>query len=668
MKKDNKCNRSFARKLTRRVILVLIIMMTALGFVMYQLTKSVVVEFSAKIFHSNMQASAQFFSNALSDVGDAVTNYVYDVEQNLDNPRGLQEIIDRMVELNPRVRGCEVLYVEDHKDEEWCREAIASDSAYWTEPFFDGTDGKTPLVAHHHPLHNRHGEVVAFLRTFLSLEFMTRQLERQDSIFLKDLWMVPVTRDGKVFQSYVFTRDGTYVTHPNRRRILKGRFFPHIKDADAGGMASMVVDEMQQGRKSHSETDRVLKINRKMTYLFYVPLEQTDWMLAVTVHTISLDIFGVVVGAFMLVVIGFMMVVMFIVCRFTIKRAVHPLIQLAGAADEVASGQFDAELPAIRSRDEIQLLRDSFENMQHSLTDYVEELKNATASKASLESELRIAHDIQMSMLPKTYPAFPGRHDIDIYGFMMPAKAVGGDLYDFFIRDEKLFFCIGDVSGKGVPASLLMAVTRFLFRNIAAYTQETNHIADALNHALSSTNETGMFVTFFLGVLDLQTGVLNFSNAGHNPPYVLSKGQVTELKCDSNIPVGVVPDWQFTAQQFQMTAGDCVFLYTDGLSEAEDYQHQQFGIDRLIQVATNASCQPQRLIEAMSTAVKFFIGDAEQSDDLTMLAVEYIQMGNPTGQATDGNPAGAGSQGGEMTMNEMKIEGLTFDGLTGNYE
>ena len=658
MKKDNKCNRSFARRLTLWVMLVLFIMMSALGLFIYRMTKGIVIDFTGNIFHSNMQASAKFFSNVTSDVGEAVTNYIYGVEQHLNQPQQLQEIINRMVKLNPRVRSCEVLNVEDHADEEWCREAMANDSAYWTEPFFDSSDGKTPLVAYHHPLHDSQGNVVAFLRTCLSLEFMTQQLERQDSIFINDLWLVPVAQDGKIFNSYVITRDGTYVTHHDRRRILKGRFYPHIKDADEPGTASKVINDMQQGKRSNSETDQVLKINRINTYLFYIPVEQTDWVMAVTVSTISLDIFGVLMGAFMLLVIGGMMIVMFLVCRFTIKRAVNPLIQLAGAADEVAGGQFDAELPVIRSRDELQLLRDSFENMQHSLVDYVEELKNATASKASLESELKIAHDIQMSMLPKTYPAFPDRNDLDIYGFMMPAKAVGGDLYDFFIRDEKLFFCIGDVSGKGVPASLLMAVTRFLFRNIAAYTQEPNYISDALNHALSSTNETGMFVTFFLGVLDLQTGLLSFSNAGHNPPYVLSRGQVRELKCDTNIPVGVVPDWQFTAQSLQLATGDCVFLYTDGLNEAEDCSHQQFGTSRMMQVATNASSHPQRIIEAMSTAVKFFIGDAEQSDDLTMLAVEYIKQEHSTGDAAHDET------GGGISMNEVKIEGLTFDGLT----
>ena len=245
-----------------------------------------------------------------------------------------------------------------------------------------------------------------------------------------------------------------------------------------------------------------------------------------------------------------------------------------------------------------------------------------------MESELKIAHDIQMSMLPKTYPAFPDRHDIDIYGFVMPAKAVGGDLYDFFIRDDKLFFCIGDVSGKGVPASLVMAVTRFLFRNVASYTQHPHQIAVALNEALSTNNDAGMFVTLFLAVLDLRSGHLSFSNAGHNPPLLVGDAVVSTLSCDANIPVGVMSGFDYTEQHLQLHPGDSIFLYTDGLNEAEDSHHQQFGIERVQQVARTSANHPQRLIEAMTASVKSFVGDAEQSDDLTMLAVKYTF--NPT--------------------------------------
>ncbi|MBQ6432973.1 MAG: SpoIIE family protein phosphatase [Bacteroidaceae bacterium] len=653
MKKARKYNMSFARRLTRWVMLVLFIMMSALGYLIYQMTKSVVVEVSGGTFHSNMNVSAMTINKEMTDVSKTVRANVYAVEQSLGQPDQLEGIMRRILDQSPRVRSCGISFIEGyypqkgrafcpyvsrdsvqtdsipavgHRDDylkaEWFTEALEADSAYWSEPFFDGRYARTPLVAYMVPIHDKQGRVVAILGADLSLGFMTELLKKLNNMFGHDSWAIAFTIDG-VFNSHVITRDGTYITHPEHQRILKAKLYPHIKDADEEGVAKRVIENLKEGKRSIDETDKVLLVNRIKSYLFYIPISDTDWSMAVTVPVISIDFFGIAVGAAMLLIIIGMLMVTFFVCRLAIRRAAAPLKQLAATADEVASGQFDTPLPAIDSRDEIHLLRDSFENMQHSLTDYVEELKSATASKASIERELNIAHNIQMAMLPKTYPAFPDRHDIDAYGLVMPAKAVGGDLYDFFIRDDQLIFCIGDVSGKGVPASLVMAVTRSLFRNIGAYTKEPEQILIALNEALSSGNDTGMFATLFVGVLNLATGMLNYSNAGHNPPLVLSADNVDSLACDANIPVGVMEGWQYSRQERQLNVHDTVFLYTDGLSEAEDSDHRLFGIERVQQVARVSAIQPLRIIEAMVSSVKLFIGDAEQSDDLTMFAIQY---------------------------------------------
>ena len=259
----------------------------------------------------------------------------------------------------------------------------------------------------------------------------------------------------------------------------------------------------------------------------------------------------------------------------------------------------------------------------------MEDLKTTTAAKASIENELEIAHGIQMSMLPKKYPAFPDRTDVDVYGQVTPAKAVGGDLYDFFIHDEKLFFCIGDVSGKGIPASLVMAVTCSLFRNIAAHTTKPEIIVTGLNEALCTNNETNMFVTVFAGVLDLKTGHLSYSNAGHDMPLLIDDNGVTILSCDPNVPAGVSADWTFTSQQLVLKEGATLFLYTDGLNEAEDVRHNQFGMKRMLDVANGASSRPEELVNTMKQAVEQFVGGADQSDDLTMFAIQYLKSSTP---------------------------------------
>ena len=230
--------------------------------------------------------------------------------------------------------------------------------------------------------------------------------------------------------------------------------------------------------------------------------------------------------------------------------------------------------------------------MQESLKQYIEELKESTTAKASLESELHIAHNIQMSMIPKTFPAFPQRNDIELYASLTPAKAVGGDLYDFFIRDEKLFFCIGDVSGKGVPASLVMAVSRTLFRNISAHTEQPSHIVDMMNVNVCEGNESCMFVTLFVGVLDLKTGHLRYSNAGHDAPYL----QASMLPCDPNLPIGLMPEHEYSEQEITLAPGSTLFLYTDGLTEAENARQEMFGRKRVEDVITTFSGTPQQLI------------------------------------------------------------------------
>jgi len=249
-----------------------------------------------------------------------------------------------------------------------------------------------------------------------------------------------------------------------------------------------------------------------------------------------------------------------------------------------------------------------------------------TASKAAIENELKVAHDIQMSMLPKIFPPFPERNDIDIYGMVTPAKDVGGDLFDFFIIDEKLFFCIGDVSGKGVPASLVMAVTRSLFRNISAHTSEPDHIVTALNEALTDGNETNMFVTVFVGILDLSNGLLRYCNAGHDAPIFIGQG-VGLVPCDSNLPLGVMSGYKYTLQELTVEHQTTIFLYTDGLNEAENIDHLQFGIQRIQILAeellSTGKNQPSTIVKKMAEAVHNFVGEAEQSDDLTMLAIKF---------------------------------------------
>ena len=251
-------------------------------------------------------------------------------------------------------------------------------------------------------------------------------------------------------------------------------------------------------------------------------------------------------------------------------------------------------------------------------------LAESQVTEARLGSELHIARNIQMAMLPKIYPPFPERTDVDVYGSLTPAREVGGDLFDFFIRDEKLFFVIGDVSGKGVPSAMVMTVVQSLFHSFAARMSDPARIVSSLNEAGCRNNEATMFVTLFLGVLDLPTGRLHYCNAGHDHP-VLLREKAEILPSESNLPVGVFPDTRYVAQELQLPAGTTIFLYTDGLTEARNERREQFTRQRVLDVLGGLTGETdcRKLLEKVGDAARRFMGHVPQSDDLTMLAIRY---------------------------------------------
>lgn len=439
------------------------------------------------------------------------------------------------------------------------------DRGYWCLPYVDSMSTKRALVTYSVPLHDKSDSIYAVLCADVDLR-----------------WVRQIVEDAKPYDfatTSVMSRDGQYICQQ---------------------------DSVFEGYLLEGNVDRVLwKVD------FKIPEDRIMREPNILInHMIS-------------VLLGLLLVVT-IVLYFVIRRQLKPLQQLAESTVEVAHGTFDVELPVITTHDEVRNLRDSFEKMQYSLANYIEELKKTTASKAMMESELKVASDIQRSMLPKIFPPYPDRKDFDVYGELTPAKAVGGDLFDFYIHDEQFFFCIGDVSGKGVPASLVMAVTRTLFRTVSAQVSSPEVIVGMLNNAMADGNDSNMFVTLFVGVLDIATGRLTYCNAGHDAPLLVSQtASPAFLPADANLPVGVMPDWQFSLQETMIPADTTILLYTDGLTEAENKDHAQFGEDRIVATARTASPLPRDIVTTMTAAVQVFVNGADQSDDLTLLAIQF---------------------------------------------
>ncbi len=317
---------------------------------------------------------------------------------------------------------------------------------------------------------------------------------------------------------------------------------------------------------------------------------------------------------------------LFVFCTIAIYQMVKPLQLFAEAAVNIAKGNLDTPLPEIKSKDELLHLRNSFEYMQSSLKQHIEDLKTTTASQQRLQSELIIAHDIQMGMIPTI---FPERDDLDLFASMTPAKEVGGDLYDFIIEGDELFFIIGDVAGKGVPASLYMAVTRTLFRNLAGNYQSAANIMREMNHAIASTNDSMIFVTAFIGVLDLKTHHLTYCNAAHNAPAILMPdGCCRLLDIDTNLPIGIEDHFNYEEQQIPFPVDTALLLYTDGLTEATymagDGSRKLFGEERILHdLGKNKNASAIEAVDYLKQHVTVFADGLEQGDDLTLMFLRH---------------------------------------------
>lgn len=687
MGKKQKNLKSFSRRLTRWIVYTQLLVVGGAAYLIYAFAKDVIKQEELDLYKSYLTITNAKVGQILTGVSTATINHVPQIESSLSQPDNMFGIMKEVVSQNSHIRSCGISFIADYYPNKghrfcpyavrdtlgnvkvyndasvrhdylkapWYLEALEASEAYWSKPFFSANDTLKPSVSYLVPIRDKQGKTVAILGADMSLDWFRGEIfganhyinqddtirfyinnghhpddsldESSSSIFEDRKWRF-------VSYNFIIDDDGTFVAHPNPRIVLKQNYFDRAKET-TDTIDDYVGHQMVAGKKGTYKNDKddidyfeFFDVEFFSTYMFYEPIEHTNWSLAIVVPRLMVDGSSIAFGIVLLILIGLGLLVLRIVARIIIRRTTKSLKQLAVSANEVAKGNFMASLPKIKHNDEIRLLRDSFEDMQHSLTDYMEELKTTTASKASIENELKIAHDIQMSMLPKKFPPYPERSDIDIYGTLIPAKAVGGDLFDFHIRDEMLFFCIGDVSGKGVPASLVMAVARSLFRNVSAYVFSPETIITAISQALAEGNESNMFVTLFIGVLNLTTGHLSYCNAGHNAPLIIDKNGCQMLPCDANIPGGVMSQWTFSKQEVMLEPQTTIFLYTDGLSEAEDMFHDQFQMERVHKVMGDLQSrhitQAEAVVQKMSEAVHTFVGGAEQSDDLTMLAIRYL--------------------------------------------
>ncbi len=490
----------------------------------------------------------------------------------------------------------------DYTQRLWFRNAMQKRRGYWTDPYID-YDNKTDLMTSYVlPCFDSHGRIYAVLLADVDLNDLTSDLND--------------VRPYEDSYSFILTKQGQYVAHPDKKLILRANIFERAKALGNSDLTD-VGRKMTAAASGTIETD--LDGHREM--LCYAPMKRTGWSVCSVIpyHSVMHELGSATFSIIAILVIG--LALLSICIRLLVKYMSKPIKELTDASYIIAKGNFDAPLPNVETKDDIRKLHDAFAHMQQSLSRYIHEVESTTRAKERIKSELSIARNIQMGLVPKRFSPFADCPDLELFASLTPAKEVGGDFYDFFLRNGKLVFAIGDVSGKGIPASLIMAITRTLFRVISKTEDSPARIVSQLNNAIVENNDSNMFVTFYTGTLELASGALTFCNAGHNAPLVVGNDGNTyfqEVEC--NLPLGVVPYFEYTNQTATLPKGYAMLLYTDGLTEAENTAEELFGNERTkAAAAACAALSAEKIIGSVTESLAAFVGEAEQSDDLTMM-------------------------------------------------
>ena len=573
----------------------------------------------------------------LGEVENATENMVWVVKENVDNPDFMFNICQKTLECNPYINGVaigfepsyypskgkwfapyavitsegkQVLYqcgneAYDYFDQEWYSLPRSKKAKIWTDPYYSSAGLEYDLGQYHTtfsvPLSDEDGNIFAVMQSDVSLQDITDKLSS--------------LKGYENSYTMLLGRTGSFISHPDSSVMSLATIFEFANEIGRDDITALGLD-MVSG-KSGATT---IKGRNGKNYVAYGSLSN-GWSMAIVCPYASVYDDIERTNALLFSMIIFELILLFLVIRKIVSRTTKPITEFVYSALTIGKGNFNARLPEIKTHDELRRLHDSLEYMLLSFNEYIKQLKLSTSSNERYESELNIANKIQKQMLPY---AFQKSGKFDIYAKLTPAKEVGGDLYDFLVRDNYLYIAIGDVSGKGVPAALYMAITRYAFNFIACLGFGVDDVMKRVNKSFCEGNSLMMFVTMFIAKINLDTYEMEICNAGHNPIVVKDPdGNARFLHSNSNLAIGLVDEFDFKKEVLQLEKGTRLLLYTDGVTEAEDIDKNQYGEDRLLEFVRNIpeNDSSEDVIDKLFSSVKDFTGENEQNDDITVLTV-----------------------------------------------
>ena len=567
---------------------------------------------------SRAEAAARRVEGVLGSI-EARTRLLGDVVASMA-PGAADDLLRRVVAESPELHGVALIpetgdaldtrapaAPSRHREQPVYAATRAAGEPRWSEPY-QGQEGEW-LVTFAAPAQDQRGARVGVVAADVSLAWL-------------DDVAASLTGDEKGF-GVILSRSGRLLAYP--RREAAGASRPLLEDLPPDRRAHLapIVARMLSGETGFLPVEAQGQRYR----MTYQPLGRAGWSLGVLypedellagvrrlrLIQASLGVTGLALLAAVVVVVS--------------RRITGPVKALAASAERIASGDLDAELPPIESRDEVGGLARAFHHMRDSLKTQIRDLRETTAAKERLESELRVARRIQTAMLPPPRAGGPGQ-GYELAATLVPARAVGGDLFDHFRVGARVFFMVGDVSGKGVGAALFMARAKMLFETVAARESDPGAILTELNRGLSAENETNMYLTAVLGALDVESGELSLAVAGHEPPVLVPiEGAPRTLQTEGGPVIGLLADAAYPLNRLRLGPREAVVLFTDGVSEARDSADDFFEVERLIATLEPLGHEPVGAVtDGILAAVRSFAGEAPQSDDITILTLRYLAL------------------------------------------
>lgn len=481
----------------------------------------------------------------------------------------------------------------------------------WSEPYFDDGGGNVVMTTYSVPFYRMKNGVRRFAgiaTSDISVDWLGKQVSS-----------LKLNRNG---YAILFSRKGVYLAHPDRSLVMKETAFSiaeKMKNPDLKKVGYAIT-------RQESGFVKTRNIYNKESWIYYAPVPSTGWSLAVVFPAEEM-LADAAKASRMIVILCSLGIILLVSSIVLAARSVtRPLAEMTVAVERIAGGDLEGELPPPRIGGEVGALANSVSRMQRDLKEHINRLIETTSAKERMAGELAIAHDMQMSILPRLLKSLP---EVETAGVCIPAREVGGDFYDVsLVEDGRLFFIIGDVSGKGVPAALYMAMSTTLARSAARDGCGPEEVLERINRELCQGNDACMFATILCGTIDPNNGTVHLANAGHTPPVILrGDGTASFITLAPGMVAGYLEDLKFVGVEIGLAPGDTLFLYTDGVTEAMNMENELFGDDRLLAAFSPEVRDAGEVMAEVQSAVAEFAQDAPQADDITMLAIRYKGRG-----------------------------------------